>query len=635
MKPLPRRLYAIAAILLAAVIFVALNIAADSTLTTERLDLTETGVYTLAPGTKHIIASLREPITLKFFYSKKVAASYAQIDAYAKRVRDLLGEYAARSHGNIIVEEIDPEPYTPEEDEANADGLTGAPTDSGDQVYFGLVGANTIDGKETISFFAPEREAYLEYDVSALVYRLSAPKKPVLGVISSLPLDTGAGGLQAAMQGQARPFMAYEELSQTYTTKMLDANFASIPSDVDVLMIVHPGAMTPQQLYAIDQFVLNGGHALVFVDPDSEIAAAGQGEGGASTPPASDLPSLFRAWGIAYSPNKVVADKLLAQSVQLSSDPRMADTLYPVWLKIGAQNFADKDQVTANLQTLNLASVGALSPAKDATTKFTPLIWSSNEASLFDANEVRSETRPQDLMGEIVPSGKPYTIAARISGPARTAFPDGPPLSPADAAKAPPQVKIARDPVNLVVMADTDIFDDRLWVHVEDLLGKKLAAPFADNAAFILNAVENLSGSNDLISLRTRAPDARPFTVVQKMQADAQAQFQTQADTLQQRLKDTQARLHELEQGGVGAGQQATGVAVTPEQQAEIDRFKRELVETRTDLRDVQHNLRKDVDALGAFLAFVNIALVPLAVAAFAIVLAVLRRRRRARAIAA
>ncbi len=279
MKPLSRRLYAIVAISLAAVIFVALNIAADTTFTTSRLDLTQTGVYTLAAGTKHIIANLQEPITLKFFYSKKVAAGYAQINTYAERVRDLLEEYAARSHGKIILEEIDPEPFTAAEDEASADGLSGAPTDSGDQVYFGLVGTNTIDGQEVIPFFAEDREAYLEYDISALLYRLSTPKKPVLGIISSLPLDTGAGGMQAALQGQARPYMAYEELSQTYATKMLDANFAGIPRDIDVLMIVQPGAMTPAQLYDIDQFVLRGGHALVFVDPMSEIASAGQEEG--------------------------------------------------------------------------------------------------------------------------------------------------------------------------------------------------------------------------------------------------------------------------------------------------------------------------------------------------------------------
>ncbi len=395
MTPLSRRLYAIVAIALAAVIFAALNIAADASLTTERLDLTETGVYTLAAGTKHIIANLKEPVTLKFFFSKKTASGYAQINAYAKRVRDLLGEYAARSNGKIILEEIDPEPFTPEEDEASADGLSGAPTDSGDVVYFGLVGTNTIDGRETVPFFTEDRETYLEYDVSSLVYRLSTPKKPLLGIISTLPLDTGAGGMQAALQGQARPFVIYEELSQTYSTKMLDPNFASVPADVDVLMIVNPGPMTPQQLYAIDQFVLGGGRALVFVDPVSEIATAGQGMGGeGGGPSSSDLPSLFRAWGIAFDPTKVVADRALAQSVQVSADPRNPVAQYPVWLKLDSKEFASKDQVTASLQALNLATAGALRQAKGATTNFTPLIWSSKEASLLEVQRSRPRANP-------------------------------------------------------------------------------------------------------------------------------------------------------------------------------------------------------------------------------------------------
>jgi len=635
MKPLPRRLYAISAIVLAAVIFVALNIAADSTLTSDRLDLTQTGVYTLASGTKHIIANLKEPVTLKFFYSKKVASGYAQIDAYAKRVRDLLEEYAARSDGKIIIEEVDPEPFTPEEDQAGADGLSGAPTDSGDQVYFGLVGTNTIDGREVIPFFSEDREGYLEYDITSLIYRLSTPKKPLLGVISGLPLDTGAGGMQAALQGQARPFMIYQELTQTYATKMLDPNFASIPADIDVLMIVDPGPMTPAQLYAIDQFVLKGGRALVFVDPNSEVAAAGQGMGGESASPASsDLPSLFRAWGIAYDPTKVVADKVLAQSVQISADPRNPVAVYPIWLKLDAKHFAAKDQVTSSLQSLNLASAGALSRTRNGTTTFTPLVWSSNEASLLDVQEVRNNPRSEELITEVEPTGKNYVIAARISGPAKTSFPAGPPLAPADAAKAGPEIKASKGPINVIVMADTDIFDDRFWVRVENLYGKRLAAPFADNAAFVLNAVENLSGSNDLISLRTRATNNRPFVVVQKLQAAAQAQFQQQADVLKQRMSDTETRLRALEQGGSTNGEATTTTSLTPEQQAEIENFKRELAQTRTDLRDVQHNLRKDIDALGAFLAFVNIALMPLLVAAAAIVLAVLRRRRRARAIA-
>jgi ABC-type uncharacterized transport system involved in gliding motility auxiliary subunit len=623
MTPLPRRLYAIATIALAAVIFVGLNIVIDASITTARLDLTETGRFTLSRGTRHIIAGLREPITLRFFYSKKVAADYAQTRAYADRVRDLLHECAALSRGKIILEEVNPEPYTPAEDEATSNGLTAAPTESGEVVYFGLVGTNRIDGKEAISYFTPEREPFLEYDLSSLIYRLATPKKPKLAILTSLPLDTGIGGMAAAMQGTARPFAIYQELSQTYDTEMLDRGFTSIPSDADVLMIVQPGALTDQQSYAIDQFVLKGGRALVFVDPNSELAGSAGGIDPSMTPPASSsLPRLFQAWGIGFYANKVIGDLQLAQRVQATQTGE--PVRYPIWLHLVQNQFDARDPVTANLQVLNLASAGALFPRKDATTHFATLAGSSAQAALLDSEEVRLNARPQDLMASITPSGKPFAIAARISGPVKTAFPDGPP-----GGLGGNQIKSAKD-VNVVVMADTDIFDNRFWVRLGSLYGKQVAAPFADNGAFVMNAVENLMGSGDLISLRTRATDDRPFTVVRELQAQAQAQYQQEAQALQQRLTDTQQRLHDLQQGQGGKGDSVT---LTPQQQTEIERFKRELIATREQLRAVQHNLRKDIDLLGEVLAFVNIVFVPLLVAGFALVLAALRRRRRARAI--
>ena len=636
-----RRTYAIVAILLASIIFVAINIAADTYITTARLDLTRNGQFSVAEGTRNIVRSLKEPITLRFFFSKKTAADYAQTNAYAQRVRDLLREYAALSHGNVVLQEIDPEPFTPEEDEATADGLSAAPTDSGEQVFFGLVGTNRIDGKETLPYFSPDREPFLEYDVTSLIYRLSNPKKPQIGIISSLPLDTGAGGMAAALQGQGQPFAIYQELAETYATQMVDPTFKQIPQGLDVLMIVHPVRLTNAQLYAIDQFVLSGGRALIFVDPNSEIAQASAGGGvdqGAG-PPSSDLPQLFKAWGISYDPDKIVGDRALAQRVQVSSDPRNPVASYPIWLHLTQDDFAPKDPVTASLQTLNLASVGALRQARGASTTFAPLVTSSDEASLLDAAEVRFNPRPQDLMASIQPTGDRYAIAARITGPARTAFPQGVPIdqsaSPTGTAETqapPPQHKISQGAINVIVMADSDLFDDRFWVHMENLYGKRIAAPFADNGAFVLDAVENLTGSSDLISLRTRATNDRPFTVVRDLQAAAQSQFQQEAQMLQQRLTDTQQRLRDVEQGGSTNGKPTNATALTREQQAAIDRFKRELVATRMELRDVQHNLRKDIDTLGDILAFVNIALVPLILTVIALVIAALRRRRRTQA---
>lgn len=614
MKPVSRRLYAIAAIVLAAIIFIAVNIAANTGLTAAKLDLTQNSQFTLADGTKHIIANLQEPVTLRFFYSKKIAADYAQIDAYAKRVRDLLEEYAARSNGKIIVQEVDPEPFTPTEDEASANGLTAAPTDSGTAVYFGLVATNTVGDREAVPFFAAEREPYLEYDLSSLIYRLSNPRKAKVAILSGLNLD--GGGMQAMMSGGAQPNMIYAQLKQSYDTQMLDPGFAAIPRDVDVLLIAQPAQLSAKQSAVIDQFVLGGGRALIFIDPNSEMASMASGGG---EPSVSDLPTLLKSWGVIYNPQKVLADRKLAQQVQTSNDPRNPTARYPIWLHLNADNFDHSDQVTSSLQAMNLASAGALSPVKGATTTFTPLVSSSDQADLLDAAQVRATPRPQDLWNAIHPAGSPYTIAARISGTAQSAFPQ--------------TAKIKTAKINVIVMADSDIFDDRFWVRTQDLYGKRIASPFADNAAFVLNAVENLTGSSDLISLRTRASSDRPFTVVRQMQAEAQAQYQQEADALQARLTDTEQRLHALEQGQSANGQNAT--TLTPAQKDEVERFKRDLINTRAQLRDVQARLRSEIDALGSFLAFINIALVPILVAIFALVLAFIRRRRRARAVSA
>lgn len=613
MKPLSRRSYAIAAVFLAFAVFLAVNVAIDATITNAKLDLTESGRFTLSDGTRSIIKNLKEPITLRFFFSKQAASEYAQTRSYAGRVRDLLREYASISHGKIILEEVDPEPYTPTEDEATAAGLSGVPTETGDTVYFGLVGSNRIDGHDAIPYFTPDRESLVEYDISSLIYRLSAPKKHKIAVISGLPLETGMGGMQAMMAGRGRPFAIYQEVSQAFSTQMLAPDFTAIPADADVLMIVHPGTLSDAQTYAIDQFVLKGGRALVFVDPNSEIASGGGEQQGV---PFSTLPRLFQAWGLSFDTKKELADLKLAQHVQMSHDGQPLS--YPIWLHLTGDQLSDDDPVTSNLKVMNLASAGSLRPLKNATTKFVSLIGSSSEAALLDVDQVRAMTMsaPADIAGTVAPTGQEYIIAARLTGASKTAFPerDG--------------VKETKN-LNVIVMADTDIFDDRFWVRVENMFGKQVAAPFANNDAFVLNALENLTGSSELISLRTRATNDRPFIRVKEIQADAERLFKEQEDALKAKLAETEQQLKTL-QSGQGGGK---SVGVTPQQQAAIENFKRQMAEIRVQLRQVQHNLRQDVDALGDLLAILNIVVVPVLVACFALFLAWMRRRRRARAI--
>ena len=645
MNRLPRKVYALGAVALAVVLFVSLNIVANTWLGTAQLDLTQNSLFTVSPGTKATLDKLPEPVTLRFYFSREPATSYATIVAYAQRVRDLLQEYAALGHGKVIVEEIDPRPFTPAEDEAVAQGLTGAPTQDGDNVYFGLVGTNTLAGHEVIPFFDQSREEYLEYDLTSMVDKLSVPQKPKLGVLSALPLEAGAGGLQAALQGNSQPYVVYQQLRDTFDVQMLDPVMIDrIPAGISTLLVVHPANFDASVQYAIDQFVMKGGHAIVFVDPMSEASAAqGPGQQDQGDKTSSTLGPVLTAWGVDFDPTKVVTDADLAQPVQFggpTGQPQVID--YIAWLRMTPLNFNTSDPITANLQVLNIATAGALKPHQGATTKFTPLLTSSSRAALIDSMLVRVVQNPSDLLRRFEPTGEKFVIGARIGGPAKTAFPNGAPNAPAkppaepgappkpDNGALPAQVKDAKD-INVVVVADSDLLDDRFWVQVQNLLGQRVATPSADNGALVMNAVENMMGSNGLISLRTRERSARPFVVVDRIRRDAEGRFLAEQQALQEKVNTTQANLRAL-QGQNQQNPTAGAPVLNKDQQAQIDKLRRDLVDTRASLRQVQANLRQNVESLGTVLAFLNIALVPILIGAVAIALSFLRRRRRARA---
>ena len=589
---MPQRKFAWIALTLAAMLFVGLNVFVSNFFTDTRLDMTHAGTYTLSDGTRAIIAKLPEPVTLRFYFSRKDSAKYPGTAAYAKRVRDLLGEYASLSHGKIVLEDVDPEPFTPEEDEANAAGIRAVPTTGGNTLYLGLVGTSSIDEKEAIPYLAAEREAYLEYDLTSLLYQLSHPEKPKLAVLSSLPLTNAP-----ATPGQ--PMTIFAQLQRDYAITMLQPDFAAIPAGTDLMLIAHPENVGAVQLRQIEMFVLHGGKALIFVDPLSELV---RHENNPDAPPSSDLTPLLKGWGVDYSPQKVVLDRHLSQRIRTGEQGQ--SIAYPLWLHLTPENFAPRDPVTASLQSLNLASVGSLTPVIGATTHFEPLISSSNEAALADRNTVMAGLDEPASLQMGMPTNTRYTIAARITGTA--VFPG-----------------VGQGNINVIVVADTDIFDDRFWLSSDG----PAATPFADNEGLVLGAVENLSGSDDLISLRMRGDTERPFTVVRAMQADAELKYRETVTNLQGRLTASQQEIAQLQQGGSDSG-----IALTPAQNAEIERVRREIAGTRAVLRDVQRQLRADIDRLGTILAFINILLMPLLVVVFAIWFGI-RRRNRARGI--
>jgi ABC-type uncharacterized transport system involved in gliding motility auxiliary subunit len=552
-----------------AVLLVATNILATALLPGWRLDLTQDRLYTLSSGTKQVLGDLPEPVTLRLYLSQRLLRDVPGYGPYAQRVNDLLAEYAQLSRGRLTVETFDPEPFTDVEDRAVAAGLTGAPViQQGDQVYFGLVGTNTTDDVETIPFFQTDRERFLEYDLTRLVNRLAHPKQHVVGLISSLPL---MGDPMQAMMGGApsQPWLVIDQIRQFFEIRSLPADTTEIPKDVDLLMIVHPATMSDQTQYAIDQFVLAGGKALIFVDPFAESAASqmmqAMQRGMPSPSPVSDLPKLFKAWGVKMEPNVVAGDRRNAKRVSLGGSSKLRAVDYPAWIGVPADDLNQDDAITAQLQVINLATSGILTATADATTKFEPLISTSAQSEPIPVDKVMGN--PPDIMSllrEFKPTGQSLTLAARITGPVKSAFPDGPPKpeaktpdgKPADAKPAAPAaagLTESKTPIDVIVVADTDLLQDRFWAQQSDFFGERVTQESANNAGFVVNSLDALTGSSGLIGLRSRGISDRPFTLIKDLQDDADSRFAEQEQALNDKLKATERQLTELRHGQAGA----------------------------------------------------------------------------------
>src|ERR1700720_2461219 len=505
-----RRAVPAVALVCIALMLVSINIIAAH-LFAWRLDLTGEHLYTLSRGTERTLARIDEPITLRFYYSPRLAGEVPSYGVYAQRVRELLDQYVAASHGKIRLEVYNPLPFSDAEDRAVAFGLQGVPLDvAGEQVYFGLAATNSTDDQQVIAFFQPERERFLEYDLTKLVHSLAFPKKTVVGLITTLPLE---GDMMAMMRGRpAEPMAIMEQLQQLDTVKPLAANIDAIPPDVDVLMLVHPQSLSDKTLFAIDQFVLKGGKALLFVDPLSEWQASNPSQlNPPGSPTASNLERLFKSWGFEVPANTVAGDRRDAQRVGVPgsrSGTRPLD--YVAWLNLKADNLNRNDMITADLSHVMMASSGIIEPIEGAKTTIEPLITTSP-----DSMKIKAETKKGETPAE-------------------------------PAASAAEWLKQSAKPINIVVVADTDMLDDRFWLQKQEFFGQRLLVPTANNGDFVANAIEVLAGGDDLVGLRSRGTSVRPFEVVERIQQEAQARYSAEEHALQARLKDTQAKLASL-----------------------------------------------------------------------------------------
>ncbi len=623
------RRYALASVAVVIVGFIAAVIASNSLLGGFKLDLTENNLYTLAPGTREMLRELPEPINLYYFYSDEATENVQALRIYAGRVEETLQEFVDAADGNLRLQIIDPVPFSEDEDRAARFGLTdlGLAALGGDSIYFGLAATNTIGDEAVIEVFDPSKEASLEYDLARLIYSLSTPDKNVIGLISGVPIG---GGFDPQTQQMQQPWMMYQQIRQLFEVRSLASELSGIDEDISLLWIVHPTALSDSTLYAIDQFILGGGRALIFVDPLAEAAASMADPTGLGATTSSDLEPLFTAWGIRFDPTRVIADNRYALSVNMGAGRTVR---HLGLIGLDAEAMAGDEIATAGLSSdINLGTAGSLGLSEDAGIEFVPLLQSSTESALMPASAFQFLSDPLSLLDDFVADGEAHVLAARIGGSLVTAFPDGPPGNGAESTGELPATHLTRsDNANLIVVADVDILSDRFWVQRQvSLLGREIASAFASNGDFVANAVANLAGSEKLIGLKSRDSYTRPFDHVDDLRREADARFRETEQRLQAELADTERRLGELQQAREDQG----SLLMTPEQEAELDRFQQEQLRIRQQLREVQRNLDSSIDNLGTRLKLINIFVIPLGLALLALAAFLFRqsrRRRRAR----
>jgi len=585
-----------------------------------QIDLTQGKLYTLSQGTRNIIENVEQPIVLKFYYSESLTRDIPMLRNYANRVQDMLREYERRSHGKIILNIVHPEPFSEQEDEAASDGLQSMPDGRGDKIFLGLVGSAN-HRSEVIAMFNPQKENLLEYQISQLVYRLNQPKQLAVGIISDLPLFRSIDPKTNRMRPE---WLIVNQLEQLFDLhRMIDPSVDKIDDDINLLMVVHPNKLPEKTLFAIDQFVLRGGKLLVFVDPlaeaddsDSRLLAEGFADR------SSDLEQLFAAWGIDYDANKVVLDLGNAHRIPVQRDGQPVP--HVGILDLEGDSINRTQNVIAELENINIASAGSLAHHAGSGTTFIPLLTSSHQTDVMDAQTYSMIGNHADLLEKMKPSDHQYTFAAWVSGEVNTAFPNEKPAASQFSGEV---LKASKVPIQVIVVADTDVLADRMWVDRQDFYGQTVATPFAANGDMVVNMVDALGGSADLINLRSRGTYQRPFTRVDALEKAASSRLREQQDALAAALSDTEKRIAQL---NAATEDKDTGEAheLTPVQKQEVAKFQKERWKIRKNLRDVQHQLGSDVDRLGTVLKIINIAAVPVLLIVFALLAALWRRHR-------
>ncbi|MDE3068679.1 MAG: Gldg family protein [Verrucomicrobiota bacterium] len=615
-------LYSAAGVAAMAVILIAVNLLGSEFKT--RADLTQEKIYTLSPGTRAVLAEIKSPVTIRFYCTRGATptAETVYLQNYAQRVEDMLDEYRQAAPGKILAQKLDPEPDSDAEDSARLDGIEPMTLSTGDKFYLGLA-VSRLDAKQAVQL-TPDRERLLEYDISRAITRVIHPQKIVVGVMSALPVFGAPANPMMQQMGRSgtQPWELINELGGDYTLRQVPLDTQQIDDDIKVLLVIHPHGISDAAQFAIDQFVLRGGKLIAFLDPLSLVSGRNQSPmmEAEQGPGSSTLDKLLPAWGVDFATSNVVAD--LNDKMELANRTG-PPTEAPAFLNVAGAGINTNDVITAMLSDVWLPFAGAFTGTPVAGLKETVLLKSTTDSELAPA--FMAQFSSSDMMNNFKSSGVEYPLAIELTGRFKTAFPKGP---PAEGTNAAPQtaayLKEGTNVNTVILVGDADMLADDFSLRRMDTPFGEMAMALNGNLSFAENAIEQMSGDSHLIAIRSRAVEDRPLTRIKKMEAAAESEYESKIKDLQDSLSETQQRLSELQQAK-GNNQR---FILSPEQQAQIENFRKKEAQVRNDLKQVQKDLRRDVDALQTRVEWLNIAAVPVLVSVFGVSLAAWKRKR-------
>jgi ABC-type uncharacterized transport system involved in gliding motility auxiliary subunit len=633
-KGLETILYSTGGVLAMAAILVAVNVIFSPV--KARVDLTDEKLYTLSKGTREILKNLDTPVKVRFYFNQVETANPESVylKTYAKRVEDLLAEYKKVAGGKLVIEKYDPQPDSDAEDRARLDGIEPEMLQSGERIYLGL-SVNMLDERQSIPFLQPNREAQLEYDISRAISRVANPEKPVVGIMSAMPVFGMPGNPMMQRMGQQgqEPWVLVNELRNDFEVRRVEMTAEKIDDDIKVLMVIHPREISDKAQFAIDQFIMRGGKLIAFLDPLPLIDSREQNQMFGSIPNSgSNLEKLMKSWGLSIDTGKVVADMNLKMQIRgQNGRPQEA----PAFLSLTQDNLDQNDIITSQINSIWMPFAGAITGTPVAGLTNTVLIKSTKDSQLVDG--FMANLSSENVMKEFKPSGTEYALAMRLTGKFKTAFPNGAPEEAKteenndekkeEKKEEPKQdwLKETKQENTVVIVADADMLFDAFSLRQMQTPFGNLAMPMNGNLNLAQNTVEQLTGDNNLIAVRSRAVQSRPFTVVKKMQTEAESNYRSKIKELEDSLAETQRQLNELQQKKE-SGQQR--FILSPEQQQALDNFRKKEAEVKVKLKEERKKLRHDIDSLQGRLKWINIAAMPVLVSISGITLALIKRKR-------